>query len=65
MTLPDLRKYSQAALSLGSAAILVGGALMFTRHVDIGDAIMVTGLVLFIGGALALSRTPTGDKDAG
>ncbi|AKM09943.1 hypothetical protein [Croceicoccus naphthovorans] len=65
MNLIALRKASRLSLAVGSVAIIAGALMMYFDWVDLGDGVMITGLAMLIIGALALSKTPTGDKDAG
>ena len=59
-----LRSFARGSLAIASTAIIAGGLLMYTGHIDLGDALMIFGAALLIIGAAALANTPTGDKDA-
>ena len=60
-----LRQFARVSLGIGATVLIVGGVMIALGKEDFGDLLMVVCGALFMVGALALTRTPTGDSDAG
>ena len=58
------RRAARMLLALGSLAFVVGGVLIFRSADRIGDALMVSGGLALLIGAIILANKPTGDQDA-
>ena len=65
MDVYKLRKLARASLALGATGLIGGGIMIALGKEDFGDLLMVVCGAMFMVGALALTRTPTGDSDAG
>ncbi|MDA9918491.1 hypothetical protein N9D37_01200 [Erythrobacter sp.] len=50
-------------MAIGSAAALVGTAIMFHGEMNFGDVILVGGLAALAVGTLMLARTPPGENN--
>ncbi|MEW4447887.1 hypothetical protein [Qipengyuania sp. JC766] len=65
MNILRLRKFSRIGVAIGSLSFVVGGALIVFHKDRLGDGLMIFGGITLLLSALLLSRTPTGDQDAG
>lgn len=62
MEIGEVRRYGRTAMTVGSAAALIGIAIMVHGEMNFGDAVLVGGLVMLAIGAFVLGKTPMGGK---
>lgn len=63
MKLVALRRHARQIMMVGSLGILAGAGIMVHGEMNLGDGVLIAGIVLFIIGVILLAQTPTGDTD--
>ena len=64
MEMPRKRLLARNLMFTGSIGILSGIAVMVHGEINFGDAVLITGILVFVIGVIILAATPSEDHDA-
>ncbi len=63
MEIARFRLMARTTMAAGSAAALIGVAIMVHGEMNFGDIVLIGGLAALAVGTFMLARSPTGEND--